>query len=255
MTKRIQPHLMLGEGDVEQINFLSGDPDRVPLIASYLIDAEEIARHRGLVSFKGYTTGGVCVTVTTTGMGPPSTAIVLEELRRLGGKVFIRIGSCGGLPLEVKTGDLVIPYAAVRDEATSLTYASSIYPAVASPEVYSALTEACRQRAVQFHTGLVWTSAVYYQFSDPDAFKYWLNRRVIAVEMELSLLFTFAQVYGLTAGSILACDGNLQVDPKGELETDETEAGELHPDLKKAIVLEIKVAINAVDCLKLDSDR
>jgi len=45
------------------------------------------------------------------------------------------------------------------------------------------------------------------------------------------------------------------VDPKGELETDETEAGELHPDLKKAIVQEIKVAINAVDCLKLDSDR
>ncbi len=254
MKKRIQPHLMLGEGDVEQISFLSGDPDRVPLIASYLKDAEEVAKHRGLVSFKGYTPGGVCVTVTTTGMGPSSTAIVLEELRRLGGEAFIRIGSCGGLPLEVKTGDLVIPFAAVRDEATSLTYVSHIYPAVASPEVYSALTKACRHKAVRFHTGLVWTTAVYYQFTDPDAFKYWLNRRVIAVEMESSLLFTFAQVYGLAAGSILACDGNLQVDPKGELETAETEAGELHSDLKKAIVQEIKVAIDAVDCLKLDYD-
>lgn len=243
---------MLGEGDVEPICFLSGDPDRVPQIASYLNDAEEITRHRGLVSFKGYTMSDVCVTVTTTGMGPPSTAIVLEELKRLGGKVFIRIGSCGGLPLEVKTGDLVIPFAAVRDEATSLTYASPIYPAVASPEVYLALTKACRQREIRFHTGLIWTSAVYYQFSDPDVFKYWLSRQVLAVEMESSLLFTFAQVYGLIAGSILACDGNLQVDPKGELETDEIEAGELHPDLKKAIDQEIKIAIDAVDWLKLD---
>ena len=254
MKKRIQPHLMLGEGDVERVSFLSGDPERVPLIASYLKDAEELARHRGLVTFKGYTKGGTGVTVATTGMGTPSTAIVLEELRRLGTEVFIRIGSCGGLPLDVKTGDIVIPFGAVRDEATSLTYAPNIYPAVASPEVFSALIEACHQKEVHFHTGLVWTSSVYYRFSDPDAFKYWLDRQVKCVEMESSVIFTFAQVYGLHAGSILACDGNLQEDPKGEMETEETEAGELHPALKEAIKQEIEIAIDAVDQIKLDSN-
>jgi len=243
---------MVGEGDVEPICLLSGDPERVRLIATYLQNSEELAHHRGLVTFRGQTKRGTDVTISTTGMGGPSCAIVLEELRRLGAKLFIRIGSCGGLPLKVKLGDLVIPFGAVRDESTSLNYAPNTFPAVVSPEIFSNLVEACKKRDIRFHTGLVWTSDVFYPFSNSEAFSQWNDRNVLAVEMESSVLFTFAQVFGLASGSILACDGNLQVNPKGELESEQDKIGELHPALKAAVKLECEIAIDTIDRLRND---
>jgi uridine phosphorylase len=249
MKKRIQPHIRLGEGDVAEVIFIAGNPDRVPKIAANLKDAEEVGNYRGLVSYRGYTPKGVEVTVATSGMGTPSTHIVTEELAKLGAKVFIRIGSCGGVNPNVKTGDVVVATGAVRDELTSLNYAPIQYPAVATPEIYSALLTAIwgLLPSDRIHSGIVWSSDIYYDQREGGILDRWTRAQVQCVEMESSLLFIFAQTRGLQAGSILACDGNLHSDQKGE-QADETEqTGEQNPLLVEAITKEIEAAIIAVD--------
>ena len=251
MKKRIQPHIRLGEGDVGKVIFIAGNPDRIPKIAAKMKDPEEIGNYRGLDSYRGFTPKGVEITCTTSGMGTPSTAIVIEELAKLGAQVFIRIGTCGGVNPEMKTGDVVVATGAVRDELTGTNYAPMEYPAVATPELYSALyTEIWELLPPErIHTGIVWSTDIYYDQREGDILGRWTRSKVQCVEMESSLLFVFAQTRGLDAGSILACDGNLHHDPKGEQKDDTEKTGEQHPLLAEAVDKEIEAAIRAVDQL------
>lgn len=251
MKKRIQPHLRLGEGDVDQVVFIAGDPNRVPRIANKMKDPIELSSHRGLVSYRAYTPQNVPVTISTSGMGTPSTLIVVEELARLGAKCIIRIGSCGGVNPDIKTGDVVVPYGAVRDEITSTNFAPMQFPAVASPEVYSALLREIEALLPQdrIYVGIVWSTDIYYDQREGDHLRRWTQAGVQCVEMESSLLFVFAQTKGLSAGSILACDGNLHHDPKGEQRDDKEQSGEQDPLLQEALDKEIKATIKAVDSL------
>jgi uridine phosphorylase len=240
----------LGEGDVEEVVYICGDPNRVPLIASKMKDASELARYRGFISYRAFTPKGVPVTVTTSGIGTPSMHIALEEVTTLGAKCIIRVGTCGGVDPKVSSGDVVVPYAAVRDEFTSSNYAPLAFPAVASLEVYSALYEAAQQLLPKskLYTGICWTSDIFYEFRESDRLVQWTRLGVKCIEMESSLLFVFAQARGIRAGSILACDGNLHRDPKGEQAEAEL-SGEQNPLLKEAIETEIAATIRATDVL------
>ncbi len=251
MKKRIQPHIRLGEGDVAKIVFIAGNPDRIPKIAEKMRDPEEIGNYRGLVSYKAFTPKNLEVTLATSGMGTPSTHIVIEELANLGAEIFIRIGTCGGVNPNVKTGDVVVATGAIRDELTSSNYVPLEYPAVATPEIYSALLASITGLLPidRIHAGIVWSTDIYYDQREGDILGRWTRARVQCIEMESSLLFIFAQTKGLRAASILACDGNLHSDQKGE-QSDETEAtGEQNPLLIEAVSKEIEAAIKAVDAL------
>ena len=72
------------------------------------------------------------VSVTSTGMGCPSTAIALEELIKCGADTFIRVGTAGRIcdKAQDMALDGVIATAAVRDEGTTLHYIPVEYPAV-----------------------------------------------------------------------------------------------------------------------------
>ncbi|MHA2095373.1 MAG: phosphorylase family protein [Candidatus Hodarchaeales archaeon] len=248
MTKKqLQPHIKVKE--VDEICFIAGNPDRIPVIASYLKNAEKIAGHRGLIAYKGVTPSkNIPVTVLTTGMGCPSTAIVLEEAYRAGGKIFIRIGSTGSLlpGKEYGIGSIYIPYAAIRDDGTSPKFASMKVPAVASPPIFQALCQAATNLNINFETGLVWTSDVYYQ-ENPDQFIEWSKFGGTCVEMESALLYIFGLVKKVKTGTILTSDGNLN-----DLNTIYT--GTVEENLKifeTSVVNTIKCAISAVELLNL----
>ncbi len=249
MKRRIQPHLRVGEGDVEDIVIITGNPDRVPIIANRLKDSEEVARYRGFVTYRAYTPSGVPVTISGTGIGTPSTHICIEELARLGAKVILRLGSCGGIDYPVKTGDVVVPTGCIRDDRTSLNYAPIEYPAVASVPWFNALNSAIREilPADRIHTGICWTSDVYYSNPNNNPLDLWTRAHVKCVEMESALLFVFATTHGIDAASILSVDGNLHGSQKGE-QSDETEqTGEQHPLLKEAISKSIDATVIAID--------
>ena len=81
-----------------------------------------MADNREYVTYTG-TLDGVKVSVTSTGIGGPSASIAVEELYRCGADTFVRIGTCGGMQTEVKSGDIVIATGAIRMEGTSKEYA------------------------------------------------------------------------------------------------------------------------------------
>ena len=134
MNDEKQYHIGLKKGEIGRYVILPGDPGRVPKIAEYLDDAMEVAFKREYRTFTG-TVDGIKVSVTSTGIGCPSTAIAVEELIKCGAEVFIRVGTSGSLQPEVGVGDLAVSTAAVREEGTSKQYVPVTYPAVADLDV------------------------------------------------------------------------------------------------------------------------
>ncbi len=61
---------------------------------------------------------GIKVSVTSTGMGCPSTSIAVEELINIGAECLIRIGSTGALQPDLKIGDLLISTGSMKNEGT-----------------------------------------------------------------------------------------------------------------------------------------
>lgn len=157
----LQYHLQIRPGDVGRYVILPGDPKRCAKIAKHFENAQLVADSREYITYTGYLDGEK-VSVTSTGIGGPSASIALEELVLCGADTFIRVGTCGGIDLEVKGGDVVVSTGAVRMEGTSREYAPIEYPAVADFEVANALVKACKDLDVPFHTGVVQCKDAFY---------------------------------------------------------------------------------------------
>lgn len=246
--KRIQPHIMCGIGDVAEYVLLPGDPKRAERIATFFDEARKVAEYRGFVTYTG-SYKGIPVSTTSTGIGCPSACIVAEELAKIGARTLIRVGTTGSLQADVDVGEIVVATAATRTDGATRAYAPVELPAVADPQVTSALLEAARRLGIRCHAGVVFTSDAFYA-EDPEFARRWGGLGVLSVEMECSGIFTVARLRGLRAGAILAVDGNLvKGAKKGEFEPGE-EAGELHPKVRKAIDDEIRIALEAIRLLQ-----
>ena len=147
-------HIDLAPGDVGRYVLLPGDPGRVETIAKYFDNPREMAFHREYRTVTG-TLEGVPVSVTSTGIGGPSTAIAVEELHMLGADTFIRVGTCGGMQKDVISGDVVVASAAIRAEGTSQEYMPLAFPAVADFTVLKALDAAAAEMGGRRHVGVV----------------------------------------------------------------------------------------------------
>lgn len=207
----LQPHIKLEKVDSNCI--VSGNPDRVPIIGSYLKDAEKVAEYRGLVAMKGYTPiKEIPVTILTTGMGSGSSGIVIEEAFRAGARNYFRVGSTGSMLNhdDMGIGTIFIPFGAIQDEGTSELIVPPEVPAIAHPDLYQALSTSSKEMGIPYHSGLVWTTDIYYQ-NDLEYFKKWIKYGATCVEMESSMLYRFCANKGYEAkgATILTSDGNL----------------------------------------------
>lgn len=217
-----QHHLQLREGDVGRYVLLPGDPGRCNQIAKHLTDAEQVAENREYRSYTGYLLGEK-VSITSTGIGGPSTAIAVEELSRIGADTFIRVGTAGGMQPFVQVGDLVIGSAAVREEGTTRLYIPLGFPAVADLTVAIALRQAAEKLAVRHHTGIVRTTDSFFGSLDPqrmpvgyelqDRWNAWVAAGVLCSEMETATLFVVSQVLGKRAGSVVLVASNKGLPP------------------------------------------
>ena len=116
--ENLQYHLQIRKGDVGRYVILPGDPKRCEKIAAHFENARFIADNREYITYTGFLDGEK-VSVTSTGIGGPSATIALEELVLSGADTFVRVGTCGGIDLDVKGGDMVVATGAVRMEGTS----------------------------------------------------------------------------------------------------------------------------------------
>ena len=162
MTKENQqPITGCGTGDVADYAFVCGDPARVPKISAQWEDCREVCRTREYVIVTG-TYKGLQMTAASTGIGAPSTAVIIEELAKLGTHTFIRIGNSGAIAESVELGDYVITTGSIRDEGTTKSYVRPDYPAAANYEVVTALVDAAKSAEAKFHTGVTWSIDAFY---------------------------------------------------------------------------------------------
>lgn len=213
----LQYHLQIRRGDVGRYVILPGDPKRCQKIAEHFDDAKLVADSREFVTYTGYLDGEK-VSVTSTGIGGPSASIAMEELVRCGADTFIRVGTCGGIDLEVKGGDIVVATGAVRMEGTSREYAPIEYPAVADLDVVNALVASSKELGYTYHTGVVQCKDAFYGQHEPDRmpvsyelmnkWEAWKRMGCKASEMESAALFIVAAHLRVRCGSEFLVMGN-----------------------------------------------
>ncbi len=212
-----QYHVQLAPGEVGEYVILPGDPGRCESIARYFDSPELVSYNREFKTYTG-TLEGRKVSVTSTGIGGPSAAIALEELVRCGAKTFVRVGTCGGMDLDVKSGDLVIATGSVRMEGTSREYAPIEYPAVADFEVTTALVEAAKSLSFPYHVGVVQCKDSFYGQHAPEVmpvsyelqnkWEAWKKMGCLASEMESAALFIAGAFHRVRVGSVFLVMAN-----------------------------------------------
>ncbi len=247
-----QYHIQVGEGDVGKYVILPGDPKRCKKIAEYFEEPQFIADNREFVTYTGYLCGEK-VSVTSTGIGGPSASIALEELIHAGADTFIRIGTCGGMQLDVKSGDIVIANGAIRMEGTTKEYAPIEFPAVANIQIVNALTESAEALGVQHHVGVVQSKDAFYGQHDPDSmpagfelknkWEAWKKLGCLASEMESASLFIVGSARRVRVGACFLVLAN-----------QEREAAGLDNPVVHDTEMAIRVAVEAVKKMIL-SDR
>ena len=206
----MQFHIHCKEGDVGRYVFLPGDPGRCEAIASFFDNPVHVSQNREYNIYTG-TLLGEKVSVCSTGIGGPSSSIAMEELVAIGADTFIRVGTCGGIALDVQPGDVVVATGAVRFEHTSLEYAPIEFPAVADFGIATALKAAGEDLGYRVHTGVVQCKDSFYGQHSPEKspvyyellqkWESWKRLGVKASEMESAALFVVAAALGVRCGS------------------------------------------------------
>lgn len=206
-------HIKLKQGDTAKYVLLPSNPKNVAVIAGYLDNAKLIADYREYVTVTGEYKG-IPVSIVSTGMGGPSTAIAVEELIKVGACTFIRIGTSRGLSPKLKHGDLIIAQGAIKDEGTPSEYIPHEYPALADINVIRALKEASEALNSNHHIGVVHSTDSVYGTLEPD--KSFFRERstskledytragALGSDMESAALFSIASLRRVRAGCIMA---------------------------------------------------
>jgi uridine phosphorylase len=205
-------HLHLKNGDVGRYVLLPGDPGRCEHIASYLDEPMLMAHFREYKTYTG-TLLGEKVSVTSTGIGGPSTAIAFEELVELGADTFIRVGTSGGMQPGMHPGDLAIISGAIRDEGTTMHYMPMAFPAISDIQIVNALIEAAARLDNTHHVGIAHSKDSFYGQHTPermpvasrllDRWEAWKQGGAICSEMEASTLCVLGSIYRKRAGGIM----------------------------------------------------
>lgn len=221
-------HLQTLTGDIAPHCLLVGSPERAEMIAKTLFRLwRKVGDHRGLKSFTGEY-DGVPVSVVTTGMGGPSTAVVLPEAVFSGAKRFIRVGSGGALWKEPKPGESMICTAAVRLDGASKNWAIIEYPAVADYRVVAALVASAQELNLPYYVGIGATTDDFNEGqARPDDSGYipprlqaqhdeLVRRGVLFYSMEEAALFVWCTTHGgYWAGAIDAVYAQRQTNEFG----------------------------------------
>ena len=247
-----QFHIHCVEGDVGRYVILPGDPGRCEAIASHFDDPVHIGMNREYNIYTGYLLGEK-VSVCSTGIGGPSAAIAMEELTAIGADTFVRVGTCGGIDLDVKSGDIVVATGSVRFEHTSMEYAPIEFPAVPDLDVTIALRQASKALGYSTHAGVVQCKDSFYGQHSPEKspvyyellnkWESWKRLGVKASEMESAALFVVASALGVRCGSCFHVIWNQEREKAG-----------LDQDMSEDTSAAIKVGIEALKLL-IGQDR
>ncbi len=252
----LQHHIHLCPGDVGRYVLLPGDPGRSEKIARYFDNPKFVASNREFVTYTG-TLLGEKVSVTSTGIGSPSTAIAVEELIAVGADTFIRVGTSGAMQPYINSGDVAIVSGCIRDEGTTLHYMPPEFPAIASFDVVIALREGAQRIQMPFYIGISQSKDSFYGEVEPnrmpvasrlnERWKAWTMGGAICSEMEASSIFIIASINRKRAGGVMVMNSDFTDRPRSP---EEIQAALARFDVDRAI----RVAVEGLKIL-IERDR
>jgi uridine phosphorylase len=241
LNAELQHHIQLKRGDVGRYVLLPGDPGRCEKIAAYFDNPQLMAYNREYKTYTG-TLLGEKVSVTSTGIGCPSTAIAVEELVAIGADTFVRVGTSGGIQPGTQTGEIAVVSGAIRDEGTTLHYMPPEFPAVADVDVVLALVEGAKTAGYPYRVGISQSKDSFYGEIDPARmpvanrllarWKAWVDGGAICSEMEAAAIFIIASILRVRAGGVMLMAAPAEEQPQTEAEM---EAFEKLFDVDRAI--------------------
>lgn len=142
-------------------------------------------------------------------VGAPYAAMVLENLIAWGVEKVIFLGWCGSISRQVNIGDMVVATSAVIDEGTSRHYQpDEIDRSFPSEWLTARLVAELNRTQIKLHSGPIWTTDAIYRETRRKVETY-QRRHVLAVEMEISALFTVATHRGADLGAMAVVSDKL----------------------------------------------
>ncbi len=237
----MQPHLLVDEGDLNDIALIPGDPGRVDRIAAQCDSSEVVSENREYKVVNAEYEG-TPLTICSTGIGCPSATIAIEEMHAVGVDTVIRVGTTGALQQDIEIGDMVVATGAAKDEGTTRRYEKDTYPAVPDYHVLSALVDSAENNDEDVHVGPIASDDAFYAETD-EYVRSWEEANILSVEMEAAAVFSVARRKGMRSGAICTVDGNLV---KGTQKGTDTEDDELPEKAKNNVERAIRITLDAV---------
>jgi uridine phosphorylase len=164
-------HLGISAEQLAPAILIVGDPERVDMIADQFFEEREFrVSHRGLTTCTGTVRETKQrVTVTTTGMGAPSTEIVLNEISalaevdastrtrrssRAANLTIIRVGTSGALQPATSLGTAILSSHAVGLDSTAWFYAEGLTEDLTARELAGTVQDVIERALVPQHAAL-----------------------------------------------------------------------------------------------------
>ena len=161
------------------------------------------------------------ITMINFGMGSAKAATVMDLLSSIKPKAVLFLGKCGGLKKKTQIGDLILPIAAIRGEATSNEYMPVEIPALPSFRLQRAVSSMIKKHQRDYWTGSCFTTNRRVWEHDKAFKKYLRKIRAMAVDMETATIFMVGFVNEIPRGALLLVSDNPMI-PEG-VKTEESD--------------------------------
>ena len=192
---------------------------RAAILVSNGDDLRSIVRLSGLAEAAGlglllsriYQNKSLPSTFTAVGpfIGAPYSVMLLEMLIARGAREIVVFGWCGSLSSDVRIGDIVVPKGAFADEGTSKHYhREGDCPVMASPQLRGRIEAVFSDQGQCCHEGNIWTTDAIYR-ETPERVGFYQRRQALAVEMEMSALFSVGRFRGVDVAGVLVVSDEL----------------------------------------------
>lgn len=142
-------------------------------------------------------------------IGAPYAAMIVDSLWVWGVKQILFVGWCGAVSHHVKAGDIIVPTSAMVDEGTSGHYCDpACRVALPARPLYDQIRLALQHHKARFLDGAIWTTDAIFRETVAKV-KHYQKTGALAVEMELSAIFTVAGFREMEAAGILVVSDEL----------------------------------------------
>jgi uridine phosphorylase len=185
---------------------------------------------------------GIPVTVLYKPLSPSLTAIAVEELARVGAKVFVALEPGLGLSPALSVGDIVVASSAIKDDGVSKHYMPAEVPASADYTLLEHVMQTFAAHNIDVRVGIVWSHDLYYLNSAFTEVLRVYSKIAIALDMDTATLYTMSMLKKLPTVSIIVIDSS---HPKG-IERGEVLIEEERVELRQRFLRGVERAVKIV---------